>query len=198
MDGTVICASREVRPALAGPVVAGGDTTLLVRFAPLLTAIAVLAAGVLAAAAFGAGTAAVASSFLPCASSLCGVAAALVLADGSFTRGPPHEPVQTASRTLRQAGFGPPPATSGRFIPSIRRFSTAPPNFVPNAAPAYTRHCSRPCRKMSLGRSMPMNTILLTRGSSSAQAGPRSLPINWCTPWKMTLRSVPCMCSTPL
>ena len=62
----------------------------------------------------------------------------------------------------------------------------------------YTRACSKPWRKMSWGRSMPMNTILLTRFSPSAQAGPRSLPMSWCTPWKITLRSVPFMWSTPL
>jgi hypothetical protein len=28
--------------------------------------------------------------------------------------------------------------------------------------------------------------------------GPRSLPMSWCTPWKITLRSVPSMFSTPL
>jgi len=55
----------------------------------------------------------------------------------------------------------------------------------------YTKDCSMPCKKMSLGKSMPINTILLVRASPSAQAGPRSLPINWCTPWKITLRSVP-------
>jgi hypothetical protein len=61
-----------------------------------------------------------------------------------------------------------------------------------------TRHCSRPCTKISLGRSMPINTILLFFFSPSAQAGPRSLPMSWCTPWKITLRSVPSMFSTPL
>ena len=60
------------------------------------------------------------------------------------------------------------------------------------------RDCSRPCTKMSFGKSMPMNTILLTRSSPSAHSGPRSLPINWCTPWKITLRSVPFILSTPL
>jgi len=45
-----------------------------------------------------------------------------------------------------------------------------------------TRLCSRPWRKISLGRSIPMKTILLVRASPAAQAGPRSLPINWCTP----------------
>lgn len=63
---------------------------------------------------------------------------------------------------------------------------------------SQTRHCSRPCRKMSCGRSMPMKTILLWRFSSAAHWGPRSLPMSWCTPWKITLRSVPCMFSTPL
>jgi hypothetical protein len=61
-----------------------------------------------------------------------------------------------------------------------------------------TRHCSRPCSKMSFGSSMPMKTILLCAGSPSAHCGPRSLPISWCTPWKITLRSVPFMFSTPL
>ena len=61
-----------------------------------------------------------------------------------------------------------------------------------------TRHCSSPCMKISFGRSMPIKTILLFFFSPSAQAGPRSLPINWCTPWKITLRSVPSMFSTPL
>jgi hypothetical protein len=61
-----------------------------------------------------------------------------------------------------------------------------------------TRLCSSPWRKMSLGRSMPMKTILLNLGSPSAHWGPRSLPISWCTPWKITLRSVPFILSTPL
>jgi hypothetical protein len=55
------------------------------------------------------------------------------------------------------------------------------------------RLCSRPCRRMSLGRSMPMKTILLRRSSPSAHCGPKSLPMSWCTPWKITLRSVPFM-----
>jgi len=61
-----------------------------------------------------------------------------------------------------------------------------------------TRLCSSPCRKMSLGRSMPIKTILLVRVSPSAHWGPRSLPMSWCTPWKITLRSVPFILSTPL
>ncbi len=56
-----------------------------------------------------------------------------------------------------------------------------------------TRHCSKPCRKISRGRSIPMNTSLLFFFSPGAQTGPRSLPISWCTPWKTTLRSVPFM-----
>ena len=67
-----------------------------------------------------------------------------------------------------------------------------------NEAPHYVRHWSRPCTRMSRGKSMPMNTILLRRCSPGAHSGPRSLPMSWCTPWKMTLRSVPCMFSTPL
>lgn len=66
------------------------------------------------------------------------------------------------------------------------------------AAACQTRHCSRPCKKMSFGRSIPMNTILLVRVSPGAHCGPRSLPMSWCTPWKITLRSVPFMFSTPL
>lgn len=46
----------------------------------------------------------------------------------------------------------------------------------------HTRHCAKPCTRMSLGRSIPMNTILLLRSSPSAHAGPRSLPMSWCTP----------------
>ena len=61
-----------------------------------------------------------------------------------------------------------------------------------------TRHCSRPWRKISLGRSIPMKTILLVLFSPLAQAGPKSLPMSWCTPWKITLRSVPSIFSTPL
>ena len=47
---------------------------------------------------------------------------------------------------------------------------------------AQTKHCSRPCSKMSLGKSMPMNTILLILISPSAHIGPKSLPMSWCTP----------------
>lgn len=45
-----------------------------------------------------------------------------------------------------------------------------------------TKHCSKPCNKMSLGKSMPMNTILLILASPSAHMGPKSLPMSWCTP----------------
>lgn len=61
-----------------------------------------------------------------------------------------------------------------------------------------TRHWSRPCTRMSRGSSMPMNTMRLLRASSALHSGPRSLPMSWCTPWKITLRSVPFMFSTPL
>jgi hypothetical protein len=44
---------------------------------------------------------------------------------------------------------------------------------------AYANDCSIPCNKMSLGKSIPMNTILLPRASPSAHCGPKSLPINW-------------------
>src|SRR5450830_1136278 len=62
----------------------------------------------------------------------------------------------------------------------------------------YTKHCSRPRTKMSFGRFLPINTILLPRTSFSAHFAPRSLPINWCTPWNTTLRSAPCIHNTPL
>ena len=61
-----------------------------------------------------------------------------------------------------------------------------------------TRHCARPCSRMSLGMSMPMKTILLPFSSPGAHFGPRSLPINWCTPWKMTFLSLHFINSTPL
>lgn len=56
---------------------------------------------------------------------------------------------------------------------------------------AYTSDCSSPCNKISFGKSIPMNTILLMRVSSGAHAGPRSEPMSWCTPWKITFFSVP-------
>ena len=46
----------------------------------------------------------------------------------------------------------------------------------------YTNDCSMPCSRMSFGKSMPIKTILLPRASPSAHCGPKSLPINWCTP----------------
>ena len=57
----------------------------------------------------------------------------------------------------------------------------------------HARHCSSPCMKTSRGRSTPMKTILLDFFSPGPQAGPRSLPMSWCTPWKTTLRGVPFM-----
>ena len=84
----------------------------------------------------------------------------------------------------------------GRHKRERCRYNTTPLAH-PGRAP-HTRLCSSPCRKMSLGRSMPMKTILLARASPSAHGGPRSLPMSWCTPWKMTLRSVPFILSTPL
>ena len=59
--------------------------------------------------------------------------------------------------------------------------STSDPLIVhgrPVPLPAQTSDCASPCSRMSRGRSMPMNTILLTRGSPSAHWGPRSLPIS--------------------
>ena len=49
-----------------------------------------------------------------------------------------------------------------------------------------------------LGIAATAGKVATTFASPSAHAGPRSLPMSWCTPWKITLRSVPCMLSTPL
>ena len=49
----------------------------------------------------------------------------------------------------------------------------------PRQRASYTSDCSIPCNKMSFGKSIPMNTILLLRASPSAHCGPKSLPINW-------------------
>ena len=62
----------------------------------------------------------------------------------------------------------------------------------------YTKHCSKPRIKTSLGKFLPINTILLPRSSVSPHFAPKSLPIIWCTPWKTTLRSAPSISSTPL
>jgi len=91
---------------------------------------------------------------------------------------------------------GPPTHAGGPCV--IQMSAKSHPIAHKGSQKTQTRHCSRPCRKMSWGRSMPMKTILLWRFSPSAHCGPRSLPMSWCTPWKMTLRSVPCMFSTPL
>lgn len=62
----------------------------------------------------------------------------------------------------------------------------------------YTRHCSRPVRNVSRGKSFPMKTSLLPRASPSCHGAPMSVPMIWCTPWKMTLRSAPSINNTPL
>ncbi|EJE50874.1 hypothetical protein PMI14_04504 [Acidovorax sp. CF316] len=85
-----------------------------------------------------------------------------------------------------------------RAIRGNRGSGTVFDNPAPTTPAGQARLCSSPCRRMSLGRSMPMKTILLSRSSPSAHCGPRSLPMSWCTPWKITLRSVPFMYSTPL
>ncbi|MEY4363440.1 MAG: hypothetical protein RLZZ24_792 [Pseudomonadota bacterium] len=48
---------------------------------------------------------------------------------------------------------------------------------LPLGKNAQIKACSKPCSKMSLGKSMPMNTILLTR-FSVPHSGPRSLPMS--------------------
>ncbi len=111
--------------------------------------------------------------------------------------------------TAEDTGAGAAPGTvAGGVIPALAGKIPSPCNSETNSmggtgrseleAPHYVRHCSSPCTRMSRGKSIPMNTILLTRASPGAQRGPRSLPMSWCTPWKMTLRSVPCMFNTPL
>ena len=72
------------------------------------------------------------------------------------------------------------------------------PDPLARASATQVRHCSRPCFRMSCGRSMPMKTILLCFFSPGIHFGPRSLPMSWWTPWKMTLRSAPFIWSTPL
>ena len=79
-----------------------------------------------------------------------------------------------------------------RGLPGL---ATGPSHSTDQAA---TTHWSSPWRKMSCGRSMPIKTILLWRCSSASHSGPRSLPISWCTPWKITLRFVPFIAKTPL
>ncbi|MEY3627519.1 MAG: hypothetical protein RL163_2018 [Pseudomonadota bacterium] len=79
-----------------------------------------------------------------------------------------------------------------------RRPGTTRPRRERRADCTQTKDCSRPWTKISRGKSIPMNTILLIRASSGPHAGPKSLPMSWCTPWKITLRSVPFMLSTPL
>lgn len=111
-----------------------------------------------------------------------------------FVMARPSEPANCRSGELRKRDKH---EAGSQRAPSVT--PPLPGSGSDQAAPGrQTRHCSRPCRKMSRGSSMPMKTILLVRGSPSAHWGPRSLPISWCTPWKITLRSVPFMCSTPL
>ncbi len=216
MDGTVNWANREegrvVRTGTCGSAGAtgaatGAAATGLAAFAAaalgtaavLGTAAAALVTAVLAAA-LGAAAGAAAAGLVAFVAALgllvsaftswsprCtgGPLAALTARDwwqalGGFTGARLYRPGLTQTETLRiQHRSGridaPTPAKGGQ-----------------------TRLCSSPCRKMSLGRSMPIKTILLTRDSPSAHCGPRSLPMSWCTPWKITLRSVPFILSTPL
>ena len=85
-----------------------------------------------------------------------------------------------------------------RLTKALRITHTPVCRWATRRRPPQARLWSSPWRKMSCGKSMPMNTILLRRSSSSPHLGPRSLPMSWCTPWKITLRSVPFMFSTPL
>lgn len=96
-------------------------------------------------------------------------------------------------------------AGSGGFEPRSRDVASAQRAGTIGGPPGkraltdqLTSDCSRPCRMMSRGRSIPMNTSLLWRCSCGPQAEARSLPMSWCTPWNTTLRSMPCMWSTPL
>ena len=143
------------------------------------------------------------------ARAFCGFAAALSLPVWTFTKSLLAICWDTEGQALRSS-------CAARFLGTLytpntwlcgrpRRLSSFMPlrqkkhlRHFPQSNGHATRHCSSPCVKMSRGNSMPIKTILLVRFSSAPQAGPRSLPINWCTPWKMTLRSVPFMLSTPL
>ncbi|MDR6155036.1 hypothetical protein QF021_003125 [Acidovorax delafieldii] len=205
MDGTVNWANREegrvvrtgtCEPACsagagAGAATAGGATTLGAAAALAVAFAATLGAAGAAALFAAAGVALVApldllvsafTSWSP--RSTGGPLAALTARDwwqalGGFTGARLYRPGLTQTETLRIQH------KSGAIAPS-------------NPCAGQTRLCSSPCKKMSLGRSMPMKTILLVRGSPSAHWGPRSLPMSWCTPWKITLRSVPFIFSTPL
>lgn len=111
---------------------------------------------------------------------------------GECTGFPLGNPISCKSETIISFPFQAPPAPTLLHRAYRNLTALAVPLF------SYTKDCSNPCRRMSLGRSMPINTILLMRGSSAPQAGPRSEPMSWCTPWKMTFFSVPFMNSTPL
>lgn len=137
-------------------------------------------------------------------SSLYGRAQAALAAKGGwqafrgFTGARLYRPGLTQTETLQIRHNLPPISPHPEGNPGRRGTATVFDNPAPTATPGQTRLCSNPCRRMSLGRSMPMKTILLRRSSPSAHCGPRSLPMSWCTPWKITLRSVPFMYSTPL
>ncbi|PUA98899.1 hypothetical protein C8C99_3776 [Acidovorax sp. 107] len=206
MDGTVNWANREegrvvrtgtcepacsagaaagAATAAGGAVTLGAAAVLAVAFAATLDAAGAAAlfaaAGVTLVAPLGLLVSAF-TSWSP--RSTGGPLAALTARDwwqalGGFTGARLYRPELTQTETLQIQH------KSGSIAPQNRQAD-------------QTRLCSSPCRKMSLGRSMPMNTILLVRGSPSAHWGPRSLPMSWCTPWKITLRSVPFIFSTPL
>ena len=155
-------------------------------------------------AAFG-GLARLGAAFFTAGRARAGAAAffAVFLTTGFFT-GSPRNGGATFSRKARREGrdrFRPPrivvtpPAGAAAVARARVSASIGRPVGPPRR---QTRHCSRPCLRMSCGRSMPMKTILLPFFSPGAHFGPRSLPISWCTPWKMTLRSEPFMFSTPL
>ncbi len=194
----------------------------------MVTALAIGLAGAAALVTFLAGVTALAAGFplgLPAAGSLVGAAVALLLFPGlAFTScllaelfcawsvvpaAPPRllEVLSGGASPARECtGFpiGKPISCKIETIIwlSIRKKLCTVPGYAirqcRTLTPAYTNDCSIPCKRMSLGKSMPMNTILLPRASPSAHCGPRSLPINWCTPWKMTFRSVPFIYRTPL
>lgn len=66
----------------------------------------------------------------------------------------------------------------GNLLACIIRHFASVACFRPRkTAIVYTRHCSKPRIKMSLGRFLPMKTILLAGFSPSSHLPPTSLPI---------------------
>ena len=107
--------------------------------------------------------------------------------------------------TLRVTGFCQPEThqlqnRDNHLAPHQNRFAAtlSPCRRGAQKAPSLTqiRHCSRPQENV-FGQVDANEHHLAGARSPSAHCGPRSLPMSWCTPWKITLRSVPFMLRTP-